>query len=78
MVRDKADNDKNNFEQLVSAIKESKKGSTLGVIAKVLTENIALDHAVDVNSRLFLSRMPSSRAPSWTRGATSGARRRAT
>ena len=38
MVRDKADNDKNNFEQLVSAIKESKKGSTLGVIAKVLTE----------------------------------------
>lgn len=36
MVRDKADNDKSNFEQLVAAIKESKKGSTLGVIAKVL------------------------------------------
>ena len=35
MVRDKADNDKKNFEQLVDAIKESKKGSTLGVIAKV-------------------------------------------
>ena len=35
MVRDKADNDKKNFEQLVAAIKESKKGSTLGVIAKV-------------------------------------------
>ena len=35
MVRDKADNDKSNFEQLVTAIKESKKGSTLGVIAKV-------------------------------------------
>ena len=36
MVRDKADNDKSNFEQLVDAIKESKKGSTLGVIAKVI------------------------------------------
>ena len=36
MVRDKADNDKSNFEQLATAIKESKKGSNLGVIAKVL------------------------------------------
>ena len=36
MVRDKADNDKSNFEQLAAAIKESKKGSNLGVIAKVL------------------------------------------
>ena len=30
----KADNDKKNFEKLIEAIKESKKGKTVGVFAK--------------------------------------------
>jgi nucleosome binding factor SPN SPT16 subunit len=34
LVRDKADNDKKNFEKLVDAVKDSKKGETLGIITK--------------------------------------------
>ena len=34
LIRDKSDNDKNNFEKLSEAIKDSKKGKTLGVFEK--------------------------------------------
>jgi nucleosome binding factor SPN SPT16 subunit len=34
LVRDKTDNDKRNFQCLIEAVKESRNGSTLGVIAK--------------------------------------------
>ena len=36
LVRDKADNDKRNFEKLVEGIKESRAGKSLGVISKDL------------------------------------------
>ena len=34
MTRDKADNDKKNFEKIANAIKESKSGKTLGIFTK--------------------------------------------
>ena len=35
-MRDKADNDKKNFDELVKAIKGSKEGKTMGVFTKDL------------------------------------------
>ena len=61
MVRDKADNDKSNFEQLAAAIKESKKGSNLGVIAKVLMVDLIRDAPLILIRGIFLGCQVSGR-----------------